>query len=261
MFVPLDTGVAARLFLAWALQLRGHPDRAWALDLEAGTLAGELAQPLTSAFALHVGCVLRQIRGERALVEERSAALVALAAEQGFPHFVGTGTFFRGWAMAAGGAVEEGIAEMRRGLAAKRATGAEIKVPYYLGLLAAAETAAGRSVEGLPLVAQALDIVEGTNERWFAAELWRLRGETLLRAEVRDPTRAEECFRKAIGVARRQSARWWELRAAASLARLWAEQSECRQALDLLAPVYSCFTEGPDMPDLRDARALLDRLR
>ena len=231
-----------------------------ALDLEAGALAGELAQPLTSAYALHVGCLLRQIRGERALVEERSAALVALAAEQGFPHFVGTGTFFRGWAMAAGGAVEEGIAEMRRGLAAKRATGAEIKVPYDLGLLAAAEVAAGRPIQALQLLAEAVDKVESTKERWFEAELWRLWGETLLRADTRDPTRAEECFRRALDVAAAQGARWWELRATASVARLHAERGGWGQARDLLEPMFGWFTESFGTPDLGEARTLLDAL-
>ena len=101
-----------------------------------------------------MGCVFHQVRGERALVEQRSAALIELALEQGFPHFVGTGTFFHGWALAAGGELEKGIAEMRRGLAAKRATGAEIKVPYYLGLLAAAEVAAGRPIEALRLLSR-----------------------------------------------------------------------------------------------------------
>ena len=132
-----------------------------------------------------------------------------------------------------------------------------IHAMHQLARLAAPEVASA-----IPLPRGAKHVLDlGGAHGWFAAELWRLRGETLLRAKVRDPTRAEECFRRAIGVARHQGARWWELRAAASLARLWAEQGERRQALDLLAPVYSGLTEGLDMPDLRDARALLERLR
>src|SRR5688572_13937062 len=105
------------------------------------------------------------------MVEERSAELVALAAEQGFPHFLGTGTFFHGWAIAARGEVEAGFEEMRRGLAQKRATGAEIKVPYYLGLLAGGYASTGQHAEARALLADALDRVERSNERWFEAEL------------------------------------------------------------------------------------------
>jgi class 3 adenylate cyclase/predicted ATPase len=261
VLVPQDTGVVGRNFLALASQLQGHPGRALALSLEAGTLAAEVGQPLNSASALHLGCLFHQLRGERALVGERSAALVELATEQGFPHFVGTGTFFRGWAMAAGGAVEQGIAEMRNGLAAKRATGAEVKVPYYLGLLGAAETAAGQLERALLLLADALETVRRTGERWFEAELHRLEGEALLRTVPANIAGAESCFNKAIEVARRQGARWWELRAVTSLARLWAGRGESQEAHDLLAPIYGWFTEGLDTADLRGAKALLDGLQ
>jgi predicted ATPase len=223
-------------------------------------LAREIGGSYNLVFALHVSCVFHQVRGDRAAVEERAAELVALAAAQGFPHMLGTGTFFRGWARAAAGEVDEGIAGMVHGLAAKRATGAEIKVPYYQGLLAVAHATAGRSADGLALLAEALGRVERTGEVWFEAELHRLKGGVLLRTTPADPAEAEACFREAIDVARAHGTKWWELRAATSLARLWAERGECRKAHDLLAPVHGWFAEGFDTPDLKVAGALLDEL-
>ena len=112
----------------------------------------------------------------------------------------------------------------------------------------------GRAAEALRLLAEALARVEATGERWFEAELHRLRGEALLGASAADRAEAEACFRKALDVAREQGAKWWELRAATSLARLWAEHGERRKAHDLLAPIYGWFTEGFDTPDLRKRR-------
>jgi predicted ATPase len=108
------------------------------------------------------------------------------------------------------------------------------------------------------LLVDALARVEKTDERWFVAELHRLKGEVVLRTT---PADAGACFRKALHVAQEQGAKWWELRAATSLARLWAEQDRRQEAHDLLAPVYGWFTEGLDLAALREARALLDRVR
>ena len=149
---------------------------------------------------------------------------------------------------------------MHRGLSLKRSTGAEIKVPYYLGVLGTAYARAGRPIEALPLLAEAFDLVERTEERWFEAELHRRNGEVLLRLPDSDPTKAEACFHKAITVAQAQGAKSWKLRAATSLARLWRDQGKRAQAHDLLAPVYGWFTEGFETADLNDAKALLDEL-
>src|SRR4051794_15230334 len=111
----------------------------------------------------------------------------------------------------------------------------------------------------MAVLSQALERVEGTDERWFEAELRRTLGELHLHAGA--GREAAQCFAAALGVARRQGARWWELRATTSLCRLWAEGGERRKAHDTLAPVYCRFTEGFDAPDLRDARAVLDAFR
>jgi predicted ATPase len=253
---PHDIGVTCESFVAWTLLLLGQADQALAQSRRALAWARELSQPYTLAFALHVNCVFHQLRGDRAILEERAEELVALATEHGFPHFVGSGTCFRGWAMlAVGGSIEEAINRMRRGLATKRATGAEIKVPYYLGLLAEAHRRANRIGDGISLLNEALEVVERTDERWYEAELYRLMAEALItNSDRRD---AERWLCRALRTARNQDAKLWELRAATSTARLWRDQGKRTDARDLLAPIYRCFTEGFDTRDLKEAAALL----
>ena len=131
--------------------------------------------------------------------------------------------------------------------------------PYHVALLARACEVAGQIEEASILLDDALQIVERTGERWFAAELNRHKGQLLLRQG--DTAAAEELYRKALSIAREQEAKLWELRAAVSLARLRRDQSRRAEARDLLAPVYGRFTEGFDTSDLKEAKALLDELR
>ncbi len=117
---------------------------------------------------------------------------------------------------------------------------------------------AGEIGEAVTLLDDALQIVERTGERWLEADLNREKGQLVLRQG--HPVAAEELYRKAQSIARKQGAKLWELRAVASLARLWRDQGRCAEARDLLAPVYDWFTEGFATPDLKEARALLDEL-
>ena len=131
-------------------------------------------------------------------------------------------------------------------------------MPYHIALLAAACEIAGQVEESLTLLDDAFQIVERTGERWFAAELNRHKGELLLlQGHYRG---GRDRYRKALGIAREQEARLWELRAAVSLARLRRDQGRHAEARDLLAPVYGWFTEGFDTADLKKAKALLDEL-
>jgi len=189
---------------------------------------------------------------------ERADELVAVAAEQGFPFWSALGTIYRGYAKVKNGDVTGGIPLLRSGTAAFRATGSEAWLPYYIALLARAYEIAGQIEEGSTLLDDAFQIVEGTGERWFSAELNRYKGELLRRQG--HPEAAEEHYRKALSIAREQDAKLWELRANASLARLRRDQARHAEARDLLAPVYGWFTEGFDTPDLKEAKALLDEL-
>ncbi len=162
--------------------------------------------------------------------------------------------------MAAPGRPEEGIAEIQHGLTAVRAMGAERSRAYYLALLAKVYGQLGQADQGLDALAEALALVEATDERYWESEIHRLKGELLLSRSVQDADQAARCFDQALESARRQSAKSLELRAATSLARLWQRQGKPEPARELLAPVYGWFTEGFDTADLRDAKALLDEI-
>jgi predicted ATPase len=201
---------------------------------------------------------LLSLSGDNAALDERASHLIAVATEQGFPLYRALGTIYRGWAKVRGGDVPEGISLLRIGSSAYSASGAETRISYHIALLAKAYEIAGEIEEALILLDDALQIVERTGERWFVAELNRKKGELLLcqgHAEA-----AEQLYRKALSIAHEQEAKLWELRAAASLARLRRDQGRRAEAHDLLKPVYAWFTEGFDTPDLKDAKALLDQL-
>ena len=168
------------------------------------------------------------------------------------------GTIYRGWVKVKNGDVAEGISLLRSGSAAYCATGAELWMPHFLSLLAKACETTGQSEEGLSILNDALQMVERTGERWFTAELNRHKGCLVLRQG--NSQAAERLYCKALSIALEQEAKLWELRAAVSLARLWADQGRRTEARDLLAPVYGWFTERFDTPDLKDAKALLDAL-
>jgi predicted ATPase len=163
------------------------------------------------------------------------------------------------------GQTEEGLAQLRQGIAAWQATGAEIARPLWLAFLAEAYGTAGQAAEGLTALAEAWALVHKTDERVWEAELHRLTGELLLTQEdTQDQAHKVEdiegCFQQALAVARRQHAKLLELRAAVSLARLWHSQGKRVAAYQLLAEVYDWFTEGFDTADLQDTRALLREL-
>ena len=170
------------------------------------------------------------------------------------------GALQRGWALAQQGQAKEGITQIEQSLIAYRATGAEITRPYYLALLAEAHGVMGQPAAGLTALAEALTLTDRTSERWYEAEIYRLKGELLLQQSSDNSTEAESCFFHALDIARNQQAKSFELRASTSLARLWHQQGKRQEAHDLLAPVYNWFTEGFDTADLIDAQALLDEL-
>ena len=205
-----------------------------------------------------LSAALLSLVGDNAALDELSDRLIAVTTEQGFPAWRALGAIYRGWVKAKKGDVTEGIFLIRSGSAALRATGAELWRPYYTALLARACEIAGQIEEGLTLLDDGLQIVERTGERQFAAELNRHKGEFLLRQGHTET--AEKLYRKALSIAEEQQAKFWELRAAASLARLHRDQGRRAEARDLLAPVYGWFTEGFNTPDLREAKALLDEL-
>src|SRR5207244_4080855 len=162
---------------------------------------------------------------------------IALSTEQEFPYWVARGTSLRGWALAIQGQGEEGMAQVRQGIAAFRATGAAVFVPYFCTLLAEVSDHLGYTEDGLQALAEAYILVEQNEERYWEAEIYRLRGVLLLRQTVTEQEEVEAWLQRALDIARSQQAKSLELRAAMSLARLWQQQGKRAAARDLLGPI------------------------
>ena len=255
-----DPAVAALSHAVRAQWMAGYPDQALRRCREKLLpLAQELSHPHSLAFALGFATVLHHLRREMQATREMAEATIALSTKHGFPHWLAQGIVYRGWALAEQGQREEGIAQMRQGLAAWRAAGAELGRPYYLALLAGAHGEEGQAEAGLAVLAEALATVKETGECNYEAELYRLRGELLLMMGAAE-SEIEACFRQAIEVARQQDAKSWELRATMSLCRLWQKQGKGEESRQVLADIYGWFSEGFDTPDLKEAKALLDEL-
>jgi predicted ATPase len=255
-----DAGVTCRSHVSWALWFLGYPDQGLAQSHEAVTLAQRRAHPFNLGFVLSRAAMFHQFRREWQTCQEHAAAAILLAQEQGFPQLRALGSTLRGWALAHQGQAQEGITQITQGLTAGRVTGAEILRPWFLSLLAEAHGTLGQPETGLTVLAEALTLVDTTDERWYESELYRLKGALLLQRSLDNQAEAEACFHQAISIARSQQAKSWELRIATSLARLWQQQGKRQEAHNLLAPVYNWFTEGFDTADLKDAKTLLDAL-
>jgi predicted ATPase len=236
----------------------GYPDQALTRSSAAIAEARRLAHPPSLAPSLAFGARLLALVGDDGALGERADQLIAVATEQGFPHWRSQGTIYRGWVTVKNGDVTEGISLLRGGSSAYRATGAELWMPHDIALLAGACEIAGQIEEALTLLDDALQIVERTGERWLEAELNRHKGQLMLRQGHFEA--AEELYRKALSIAVKQEAKLWELRAAVSLARLRRDRGRRAEAHGLLAPIYGWFTEGFDTQDLKEAKALLDEL-
>ena len=250
--------VGSRAYLGNVLFCLGYPDQALAQSTLAIAEARRLAHSPSLAAGLAIGARLLSLTGNDAALNGQADELVALSTEQSFPLWVALGTIYRGWVKVKDCDGAEGISLMRSALTTYRATETEVWMPHFIALLAGACAIARRPEEGLVLLEEALQIAERSGERWFAAELNRQKGRLLLCQGYAEA--AEELYRKALGIAREQEAKLWELRAAASLAGLRRDQGRRAEARDLLAPVYGWFTEGFDTRDLTEAKALLDGL-
>ncbi|MFQ5973543.1 MAG: AAA family ATPase, partial [Alphaproteobacteria bacterium] len=256
-----DPGVCAHNHVSQTAWFLGYADQAVEAAEDAIALAQGLAHPVSLSLALVFASWLGQFRREPRSARQHAEAAIGICEEHRvMPHFAAAAGIVAGWAIAALGQPDKGIAEIRRGLEAYRATGAELRRSYFLSLLAEAYVSVGDAERGLEALAETFELVESSGERRWEAELHRIEGEIQLRRGARSDHAAESCFNTAIEVARGQGAKSLELRASTSLARLLGERGRRGDARDLLSPVYDWFTEGFDTPDLRDARALLDEL-
>jgi predicted ATPase len=272
----IEPGVGGLLVVARALWHLGYPDQTFQKNEAARTLAQGGSSPFSLCLALLYTAWLHQLRREGQMAQEWAEAAITLAREHGFPQWLVGGAVLQGWARAEQGQVEEGISQIRQGLATHQAIGSSIYQSYFFALLAEAYGKAGQAEDGLAALAEALTVVDKSEERFYEAELYRLKGELTLQqkseeqrvrietsSELPTPSTQAEieiCFCKAIVIARQQQAKSLELRAATSLARLWRRQGKTAEARQMLAEIYGWFTEGFDTKDLQEAKALLEEL-
>ncbi len=243
-------------FVLWAL---GYPDQARDRNQEGLTLAQNLSHsPSLAAAYVWTAWFYRLLR-QAHLVLEPAEAAIALATEYGLPFWEDQGRLYRGWALAAQGQWEAGAGQIRQGLGSLRATGAGMS-PLPVVMLAEAHGMAGQAEEGLRVLSEVLPRIGDDEDQREGAARYHLKGELLLSQSSDNAAEAESCFRQAIAIAQNQSAKSWELRTATSLARLWQSQGKRDEARELLAPVYSWFTEGFDTADLIEAKAFLVEL-
>ncbi len=261
-----DPGVVCQVQAAFALWLRGYPDRAMQFSREALRLAQDTEHPYTLAYALNWMAMVHQFCRETDEVGRWTEASLAVSSKNGFAHLSAVATVLRGWALVEQGHAKEGLAQSREGIAMSEAGGTVLLRPYYFGLLAAGYAQQGDSAQGLRLLDEALELLKQTGEEWWEAELWRTKG-ILLQSQgsssggkTERGRHVEECLMRARTLARRQQAKALELRAAIDLGRLWHTQGKKETARTTLAEVYERFTEGRDTRDLKDAEALLHLL-
>jgi predicted ATPase len=255
-----DAGVTVLCHRSWALFCLGYPEAALADAENAFKCAREIGHATTLMHALAYASFIQIQCGNyptaNALVDE----LVALADEKAALLWKAIGMTHQGWLFARTGKVSDAVHMITSGLNAWRSTKATVWVPLYLSYLARAYADIGNFEDAWRCIGEAITAVETAKEKLWEAEVHRTAGEITLLSPEPDAAKAEAYFAHALGVARAQQAKSWELRAAMSMARLWRDQRKRRQAHDLLAPAYAWFTEGFDTLDLKQARVLLEEL-
>jgi adenylate cyclase len=274
VFVSFDSKVMFDCFGALALLALGYPDQSTGRLTSGLALARTLAHPETLVVAGHVAAQIHHLRGEPALVCEYAKEAMELAEEYGLAIWRAYGLVELGWAEAELGNSQTGIQKMQLGMAEYEATGAKLRSPYFMGLLADQLGKTGQVEEGLEAITKALKLAELTGEGYTLAEMYRIKGELILKNGDRVPAskrpvrarshakeapmsllEAQSCFAESAAVAKRQQTRSWELKAAISLYGL--QSPPANPPPSELASIYSSFTEGFETADLKKAKALL----
>jgi DNA-binding winged helix-turn-helix (wHTH) protein/tetratricopeptide (TPR) repeat protein len=264
-----DYGVLCRIGAAVALQQLGYADQARQRGAEALALAPRLASPYNRCNLLFFLALLHGFRREWPLAQQWAEEALRLAMAHGFLLYIAVGKIVHGATLVAQEQVQEGLGYIRQGVTACPTLGTRHLQPWGLAMVAESYVRLGQPEAGLSALAEPPARMATISNLFYAAEIARLEGILRLQAGGQDPDRgpdmspttaAEHCFQRALAGARRQQARWWELRAAVSLARLWQQQGKRTEAHALLAPIYGWFTEGFDTADLQETKTLLDEL-
>jgi DNA-binding winged helix-turn-helix (wHTH) protein/predicted ATPase len=255
-----NSAVGAQSHASWTLWFLGLPDQAQDRVEQVLAMAQELSDPHGVAHALFFTAFLHHLRGEERMALERADEAIAVSAIHGLALYQAMAMITRGWALSELGQHEEAIDQIRLGLDTHQATGTELVRPHFLALFAEALGKAGQTHEGLRVLEQALEMALRNDERYYLAELYRIKGELLLMSSKDATDDAETCFKRAIEVARKLKTKSLELRAAMSLTRFYQSRNQLEKAQGLVSQVYGSFTEGFETRDLREARDLIEEL-
>jgi class 3 adenylate cyclase/predicted ATPase len=255
-----DVGVSIFVYRALAQWMLGYPETALADADHALEDARESGHAGTLMYAQFHTSLTNILCAKYAAANTQSNEVVRLADEKGAALWKALATMQKGSVFALSEKVSEGIEMITSGITAYRSTGSRVYLPIFLSHLSRAHAELGQFDDAWRCIGEAMTAVETTKERWYEAEINRIRGEIALKLPQLGPSQAEAYFERALAVAREQQAKSWELRAAMSMAQLWRGRAKRNEARDLLAPVYSGFTEGFDTHDLKEAKALLDAL-
>ena len=256
-----DPGVCASSHLMQSQWYLGHLEQAANSAQETLASAEKLGHPMTLILAHFFTSYYYLLCRDATVARQQAEICIALSQEHGVLNYGSLGNAVHGWATAVEGDLENGVAEISKGLAAWQRTGAGLRVPEFLAVLAEVQGWAGRPEQGLESITEALRLVEATGEKKCLAEIIRIKGGLLMLQPEENTDASEECFNLALKIARQQQAKMLELRAAVSLARIQAGTGRHDEARGVLSTIYEWFTEGLDTPDLRDAKALLDELK
>ncbi|MCA6119462.1 AAA family ATPase [Bradyrhizobium sp. WSM 1738] len=255
-----DPKVSALTYLAPVLWILGFPEQARRSSTAAFRCAAELDQAnLTAHVHNFAGAGLDELLGDVPGVKAHAEAIIELADRHSLGYWRVNGLILRGWAMVQQGAPGPGIALMCENTKHRAALGVSWYQARYLCMLAAAYAQIGQTEPGLRIVAEVEDLIANNREHMWEGEVTRIKGE-LMRVEGRSLSEIETCLARAMAITRAQGAKSLELRAARSLARLWCDLGRRRDARELLAPLFSWFTEGFETTDLKATKALLDEL-
>jgi predicted ATPase len=255
-----DPGTASLVFSAIGGWLLGYPDRARERMRQSVARAEELGDTVSLAHALCFSTVVTEMCGDDGETETMAEREIALAAEKGFSAWLAFGRVSRSWVAFKSEQEASALKELRDSIALRMDLGMEFIVPFFMTLLAQVYWRLEQMDEGLEALGHAQAVIETRSERWWEAEVHRLRGELILSESADNGDEAQGCFERALQISRNQKAKSLELRAATSLARLWQQRGKRDKAFDLLGPIYGWFTEGFDTLDLKEAKALLDKI-
>jgi class 3 adenylate cyclase/predicted ATPase/DNA-binding response OmpR family regulator len=256
-----DIGVTALCYLSWALWHLGHVDQASEVAAEAMKRAEELSHPHSLVFAFCLGGLLDLFRRRCEGPQLHAGLVISLCTENAFSHWINCGRIFEGWTEIRRGKIDHGLEVLRAGILGWRKGGARLYLPFLLTLEAEACLESGRVEAALQAIEEALAVSRDTGECWAMAEVLRIKARLLQAMGHAEAQEIETILVNSLEIARHQQARCWELRASCDLARLWQDHGRDGKALKLLQSVYDQFTEGFDMADLRDAKALMGSLR